>query len=182
MPVTDKRYVQDKDDFQYVADYIKASQDYVFRLEIKQLLSHLDLNVLFDNLPNLSSVNLTYGVRQVGMSYERSLFGMKIADATTLASGVRNTATLTSLSLPCNLIDDDLMRMLMTGLISNNTVTELDVSHNKITNTGARLLSKILGSKSIITFLNLCDNQIHAEGKKICRTFLTLLIVFTIRS
>lgn len=35
-----------------------------------------------------------------------------------------------------NLIDDDLMRMLMTGLIRNSTITYLDVSHNKITNHG----------------------------------------------
>ena len=38
-----------------------------------------------------------------------------------------------------NLIDDDLMRMLMTGLIRNSTITYLDVSHNKITNHGEGL-------------------------------------------
>lgn len=37
-----------------------------------------------------------------------------------------------------NLIDDDLMRMLMTGLIRNSTITYLDVSHNKITNHGQK--------------------------------------------
>ena len=35
-----------------------------------------------------------------------------------------------------NLIDDDLVRMLMTGLVKNSTITYLDVSHNKITNHG----------------------------------------------
>ncbi|CAN0533340.1 unnamed protein product, partial [Scytosiphon promiscuus] len=41
-----------------------------------------------------------------------------------------------------NLIDDDLMRMLMTGLIRNSTITYLDVSHNKITNHGEGLKLK----------------------------------------
>jgi len=71
---------------------------------------------------------------------------------------------LTTLVLPSNLIDDDLLRQLMGGLINNSTITHLDFSHNKITNHGARLLAKLLGSRSVLTMLNLCDNQIHAEG------------------
>ncbi|RYY81073.1 hypothetical protein EON63_16270 [archaeon] len=48
------------------------------------------------------------------------------------------------------MIDDDLLRMLMTGLIKNTTITYLDMSHNKITNHGARLLSKLLGMYVIV--------------------------------
>ena len=66
--------------------------------------------------------------------------------------------------MPSNMIDDDLLRMLMTGLIKNNTITHIDMSHNKITNHGARLLSKLLGENSVITYLDLCDNQIYTEG------------------
>lgn len=62
------------------------------------------------------------------------------------------------------MIDDDLLRMLMTGLIKNNTITCLDVSHNKITNHGARLLSKLIGENSVITALDISDNKIHVEG------------------
>jgi hypothetical protein len=74
------------------------------------------------------------------------------------------------------MLDDDLLRMLMTGFINNrcvrisvfwvcshnkySTITHLDVSHNKITNHGARLLAKLLGSRSVLTSLNLCDNQV----------------------
>lgn len=82
--------------------------------------------------------------------YERTLFGMKISDAMSLAKCVRATASLTTLSLQCCMIDDDLLRMLMTGLIRNQTVTALDLSHNNITNYGVRLLSKLLGSKSVV--------------------------------
>ena len=45
-------------------------------------------------------------------------------------------------------MDDDLLRMLMTGLYKSSTITHLDVSHNKITNHGVRLLAKLLGSKT----------------------------------
>jgi Ran GTPase-activating protein (RanGAP) involved in mRNA processing and transport len=98
------------------------------------------------------------------MNYERILFGMKISDATSLAKVFDRSETLTTVILSGNIIDDDLLRMLMTGLIKNNTITSLDMSHNKITNHGARLLSKLLGENSVITSLNLADNQIYAEG------------------
>lgn len=104
-----------------------------------------------------------HSVRKIGMKYDRSLFGMKISDAMSLAKCMKLTETLTSLmyvsnapcsskpderhhgnaggqpaccsyltftpvyctSLPCNMIDDDLLRMLMTGLIHNQTITHL---------------------------------------------------------
>mmetsp|Transcript_30335 Transcript_30335/g.93888 ORF Transcript_30335/g.93888 Transcript_30335/m.93888 type:complete len:89 (+) Transcript_30335:1403-1669(+) len=65
--------------------------------------------------------------------------------------------------LQSNLIDDDLLRMLMMGLIKNSQITNLDLSHNKITNHGVRLLSKLLGARNVLTNLNLADNQIHTE-------------------
>ena len=143
---------------------LEAAEDYVFNLKILQLLSHIDLQHIFSRLPNLSKLELTYGVKQVRMNFERSLFGMKISDADSLKQCIKATDVLTTLVLPSNLIDDDLLRQLMGGLINNSTITHLDFSHNKITNHGARLLAKLLGSRSVLTMLNLCDNQIHAEG------------------
>lgn len=152
------------DDPDHLVDVVKACQEHIFTLEISQLLSHLDLNELCSHLKNLTRLQLTYGVKQIGMKYERMLFGMKISDATNLSHIVKNTKTLTTLWLPSNLLDDDLLRMIMTGLVKNNTITSLDLSHNKITNHGARLLSKLLGPESVLTTLRMCDNQIHAEG------------------
>ncbi|GLD95211.1 hypothetical protein PINS_up003853 [Pythium insidiosum] len=152
------------DDIDRLVDIVKACQEFIFTLEIDQLLSHLDLNEICVHLKNLTRLRLTYGVKSIGMKYERMLFGMKISDATNLSHIVKNTKTLTSLWLPSNLLDDDLLRMLMTGLVKNTTITSLDLSHNKITNHGARLLAKLLGPESVLTSINLCDNQIHAEG------------------
>ena len=84
-----------------------------------------------------TSLEVQYGVRGVGMKYDRSMFGMKITDAMSLSKCCRATESLTTLTLPCCMIDDDLVRMLMTGLIRNQTVTYLDLSHNSITNYGA---------------------------------------------
>ncbi len=69
----------------------------MFSLGLQQLLSHIDLELVFKYLPNLSNLELTYGVRKIGMKYERSLFGMKISDAMSLAKCVKATDTLTSL-------------------------------------------------------------------------------------
>lgn len=152
------------DDPDRLVAVVKACHEFIFSLELAQLLSHVDLNELCAHLSNLTRLQLTYGVKHVGMQYERMLFGMKISDATNLAHIVKNTKTLTALWLPSNLLDDDLLRMLMTGLVKNTTITSLDVSHNKLTNHGARLLAKLLGPDSVLTTLRVCDNQIHAEG------------------
>lgn len=79
-----------------------------------------------------------------------------------------------SLSLPRNLIDDDLVRMLMSGLMLNKTITELDLSHNRISDAGARRIAKYLLKTEILTHFNLTDNlvqlfsnwKIHYEGSR----------------
>lgn len=40
---------------------VKAAEDYVFSLKIGQLLSHLDMEIVFKCLPNLSNLELSYG-------------------------------------------------------------------------------------------------------------------------
>lgn len=103
----------------------------VFCLIITQL-QHFDIDLVFKYLPNLSYLTLTYGAKHVGMEYERPLFGMKMSDATTFKDCLRTTSALTYLSLPGNLIDDDLIGILIKGLMLNKTITQLDLSHNKI--------------------------------------------------
>jgi len=39
------------------------------------------MTIVFNYLPNLSYLTLTYGAKHVGMEYERPLFGMKMSDA-----------------------------------------------------------------------------------------------------
>lgn len=152
------------DEVDSIHELLEACADYIFSFGFKQLPSHLDLFEICSMLPNLSKMDIVYGVKKIGMNYERMLFGMKISDATSLAKVFAQAETLTTVIMSGNLIDDDLLRMLMTGLIKNNTITHLDLSHNKVTNHGARLLSKLLGENSVMISLNLSDNQVHAEG------------------
>lgn len=116
----------------------------VFCLRISQLLSHLDMSIIFRYLPNLAHLTLTYGAKHVGMEYERPLFGMKMSDAKIFSECLRTTQSLVYLSLPSNLIDDDLISILIKGIMLNKTISQLDLSHNKIGNSGARKIAKYL--------------------------------------
>lgn len=78
-----------------------------FGLNITQLLSHLDMRIVFENLPNLSYLSLTYGAKHVGMEYDRQLFGIKLSDAVAFAEWIRMTKSLVKLALPCNLMEDN---------------------------------------------------------------------------
>ena len=84
-----------------------------------------------------------------------------------LAKAIKYKANmLTMVNLNSNLMDDDKLRLLVTGLLDNDTVTHIDISHNRVADRGARALARLLGETSVITSLNLCDNEIHGEGGK----------------
>ena len=144
---------------------LEAARYEVFCLIITQL-QKFNIQAVFQYLPNLSYLTLTYGAKHVGMEYERPLFGMKMSDATTFKECLRTTTSLTYLSLPGNLIDDDLIGILIKGLMLNKTITQLDLSHNKIGQSGARKISKYLLQSQILTHLNLGDNCINYEGSR----------------
>lgn len=47
------------------------------------------MEMLFQNVPTLCLLDMTYGVKEIGMNYERSLFGMKMSDVTSLSKALR---------------------------------------------------------------------------------------------
>mmetsp|Transcript_114887 Transcript_114887/g.245276 ORF Transcript_114887/g.245276 Transcript_114887/m.245276 type:complete len:527 (-) Transcript_114887:38-1618(-) len=143
---------------------VLASKLHIFQLSVGLFPSHIDLSFIFDALPALCSFSITYGNRRLGMDYERAMFGMKISDAQFLSRYIRVSQTLVSLSVPCNMIDDELVKVLMGGLSYGHMLTHLDLSHNKIGDRGARRLASLLDPDYCLQTLDLSDNQIHANG------------------
>ncbi|KAF4651839.1 T-complex-associated testis-expressed protein 1, partial [Perkinsus olseni] len=146
---------------------LQTTADYIFRVDLDELPSCLDMALLVARLPCLCSLKVTFGRRRkLGMAYDRALFGMKINDASNLSRALRFTQTLHSLALPHNLIDDELTKILVVGLRSCHVLTDLDLSHNKICDRGARKISSLLSPSEEIRLsrLSLADNNIHANG------------------
>lgn len=129
-----------------------------------QYPSHYDISALLDPLPNLCALSIVYGRKRLGMEYERGLFGMKIVDAQYLVRYIRCCQTLVKLALPCNMIDDELVKIVMGGLETCVMLTDLDLSHNNIGDRGARRLAKLLDRPYVLHSLDLSDNVIHANG------------------
>ncbi len=157
-----------KDDLEEVKRLVAFSSPWIYNLNIKQLPSHMDLQILLSPsmLSNLSFAKLTYGMQNVGMNYDRALFGMKLSDCRSLARALEWTETLTYLNLSSNLLDDDKVKMIAGGLAENKSVSYLDLSHNNIADRGAKAIASLLDRKSVIVFLNMRSNQIHTEGAK----------------
>ncbi|KAG1660164.1 hypothetical protein FOA52_005264 [Chlamydomonas sp. UWO 241] len=143
------------------------SRRFAQTIRLRQLPSHLDLAIMFDAMINSpSSLAVQYSLKNVGMEYDRSLFGMKLADCRALAKCLEKTETLTYLDLSNNGLDDDKVRMLASGLVENVSITHLNLAHNKIADRGVRALAKLLDAKSVIGILELQDNHVHTEGAK----------------
>ena len=75
-------------------DLLDACMDYLFTIAFRQCPSHIDMFEVCSLAPNLSKLDVTYGVNRAGMNYERMLFGMKISDATSLAKVFDTTGFL----------------------------------------------------------------------------------------
>lgn len=61
-----------------------------------------------------TALSVTYNLKDVGMDYDRSLFGMKLSDCRNLAKALESTETLTYLNLSNNSLDDDKVGMAFT--------------------------------------------------------------------
>ena len=85
-----------------------------------------------DFCSGVAHFSLTYGLRNTGMNYDRAMFGMKLPDCRSLAKTLEKSETLVTLALPGNLLEDDKIRMIASGLVDNHSVTDLDLSHNKV--------------------------------------------------
>ena len=165
---------------------VEACKPFVHTLVLKELLSHLDLSDLLFDFPHLQTLQLKYGARELAMDFDKSLFGMSLADCVSLSKLMAHTGSITTLALGENLLGDEGVMLLMAGLhpAANATLTSLDLSHNKITDIGARRIAQLLDggmsqatpassrlppsadglAGTVLLSLNLSDNHIGAGG------------------
>ena len=155
-----------EDSVALLQELILAANEEIFSLRFEQLPSHIALCPILSVASNLTRLEICYGVKDIGMQYDRTLFGMKISDATSLAKLFEFSRSLISVVLSQNILDDDLLRLLMVGFQKSQSITHIDLSSNKITDFGAQLISRLLSEDSIVVSLDLSNNAIQREGAR----------------
>ncbi|KAL0480204.1 hypothetical protein AKO1_007196, partial [Acrasis kona] len=151
---------------QLMDELLQLSAPYVTELEVLSLrASYISIQKLLMSLPNLNTLHLSKGVRNAGMSFELKMFGMSVTDCKSFAHCLTlPTCNLVHLELPENTIDDDLLQILVSGLVQSDRVQHLDLSHNKIGAQGCRSLSAYIRQTNSLRTLNISDNNIRTEG------------------
>ncbi|CAD8139760.1 unnamed protein product [Paramecium octaurelia] len=156
---------QEKDELQAI---LKAVNNWVYSLNISQTQCNIDIGFLCQYLPCLQNLTVIYGVKTTGIDQTRKeILGMKLSQAAELGEAIsKHCRNLQSLSLPSNLIDDDLLRLLMTGINLDISIIELNLSHNKIGDQGVIRIAKYLMRSEILLKLDLSNNAIGLVGSK----------------
>ena len=85
---------------------------------------------------------------------------MRVNDLKQFSCMMGDLNYLLSLTLQGNFIDDEMLKWLISGLISNHTLRYLDLSNNKITEKGMiKISSFLIRTRSLLT-LDLSNNQV----------------------
>ncbi|TPX35792.1 hypothetical protein SmJEL517_g01893 [Synchytrium microbalum] len=182
----------DEKAFKELVKTIEVSAPWIHNLEIRQLkpkplaegkrdeglpLEHVDLSFILHAIPELECLSLTFDVRDIGMGFAWSSFGISNIDCERLASCLRppKAKCLTTLCLKSSQLDDTQARILSVALLENTAIKHLDLSNNRIGDAGARGLAKVLATPTTtIKELVLGNNRIgqvggHALGRCLTR-------------
>jgi Ran GTPase-activating protein (RanGAP) involved in mRNA processing and transport len=95
---------------------------------------------------------------------EYSQFGMRIPDLKKFCILITDLSYFLTLSLQGNLVDDEMIKWLVPGLITNQTLRHLDLSNNRITGKGmVKLCSFLVRTKALLS-INLVNNLIGGDS------------------
>uniref|UniRef100_A0A8C6ZIA5 Uncharacterized protein n=1 Tax=Nothoprocta perdicaria TaxID=30464 RepID=A0A8C6ZIA5_NOTPE len=158
-----KCFIPNVTDPNQVLELIPLCKEYVWKLEIDQLLPplkldqkeeeeeedfddsgsdlelsevsmhHYDLGVLITALPHLEELDLTYGVKDCGMNFEWNLFNFTYQDCSNLAVALKK----------CHNLKDG-GKQLLEGLMDNNILTEFDLRLAEVGQESEYLINQIL--------------------------------------
>ncbi|KAI8919610.1 hypothetical protein BC831DRAFT_481011 [Entophlyctis helioformis] len=125
---------------------------------------HVDLSLVLDQLVYLRELSIYYGVKDCGINFSWTYFGMTLNDSLKLSSSL-GKCMLRRLTIQASAIDDDRCRLLCHALLSNTHLTFLDLSHNKIADSGARGIAKVIATPTVLlSDLRLSNNKIGQAG------------------
>ena len=162
------------DNLKRVCDMIKYS---VFNLDIPTFSYKFDISFIPQYFINLTNLSLKYSpilkeirtrdvftknLEPIGDEY--SQFGMRIPDLKKFCILITDLSYFLTLSLQGNLVDDEMIKWLVPGLITNQTLRNLDLSNNRITGKGMiKICSYLVRTKALLS-INLNNNLIGGDS------------------
>lgn len=76
---------------------LKPASSWIRQLKIFNMLQPLDMELITRLLPCLTSLALTYGMKNSGMEYNRQSLGIKLSEAANLGEAIKNCQNLLEL-------------------------------------------------------------------------------------
>ena len=171
---TDEENEESLDNLKRVCDMIKYS---VFNLDIPTFSFKFDISFIPQYFVNLTNLSLKYSpilkenrskdvftknLEPIGEEYTQ--FGMRIPDLKKFCILITDLSYFLSLSLQGNLVDDEMIRWLVPGLIMNQTLRNLDLSNNRITGKGMIKICSYLVRTNALLNINLNNNLIGGDS------------------
>lgn len=150
---------------------------YVYNLDIPTFSCRFDISLIPQYFANLTTLTLKYSpvlrdkktddiftknLEPIGDEY--SNFGIRIPDLQKFCLLITDLNYFISLTLQGNLVDDEMIKWLVPGLITNQTLRHLDLSSNRITEKGMIKISSFLVRTRSLLSINLTDNLIGSES------------------
>jgi len=125
---------------------------------------HIDLTRVLPHLNFLTHVELSFGVKDVGMNFEWGFFTFTMNDAEMLATCLAKCYSLETLAITRSRLEDDQARVMIKRLLSHPRLRSINLSHNRLKCKTGRALGKMIKTVSTLEELNLEDNEIGEEG------------------
>jgi hypothetical protein len=73
---------------------LDAIHNYVYKLNILEVMCELDLFNILSKLKNLTYLQVTLGRKKAGMNFEKSMVGMKLSDMENLTLAIAEMPNL----------------------------------------------------------------------------------------
>lgn len=135
--------------------------------EIIEINSNHLIKLILENLKNESCLNFDFTKLKsiVNLDCSKNIINLNVAKA--IGEYLKINKTLESLVLEDCQINDESLRLILSGLDNNKSLKKLWLNKNLITDAGANMLAKLLETNDFLEDINLNFNQIHPEAIEI---------------